>query len=482
MIQPGMEKFAEVAAGRLINALPEGVLIALVASLLLQLMRRQNSGTRFAVWLIALVGVVALPFLPFVGISGSGHLANLHPRSELVFPSFCALAFLIVWLLLACVALTRLAVGLWQIRQFRKNCTEIRPVDLSPELRSLVEESERPVRLLVSDKARVPAALGFIEPAVVFPAWVLQEFSAADLQPILIHELAHLRRYDSWTNLFQKAARAIFFFHPAVWWIDSRLSLEREMACDDAVLTATVSPCAYAASLISLLEKRCSKRGWTMAQAAVTRAREASQRISRILNTKGAETTRIALPALALAAGLFIASGAVALRAPRLLSFAPAVSAWHPSLQSRLVVDEGTGPRASGVVSASFHPMPRAGFVRSAGMTRVISAQHRTHRSAKSKKTRTAIPLVMTSFLTSGNADRSIVATVMVVDAPAAESGLSAPDKTYGNTTGHKQGQPKTIGVQTLLFRQQDSTGFVRIRITMATSGAARQDSIGLVI
>lgn len=113
MIHPGMEKFAEVAVGRMINSLPEGVLIALGASLLLRLMRRQNSGTRFAVWLIALVGVVALPFLPFVGISGSEHLTNLHLHSELVFPSFWALAFLIVWLFLACVALARVAVGLW---------------------------------------------------------------------------------------------------------------------------------------------------------------------------------------------------------------------------------------------------------------------------------------------------------------------------------------------------------------------------------
>lgn len=479
MMPPGMEKFAEIAVERTINSLPEGVLIALGASLLLRLMRRQNSGTRFAVWLIALVGVVTLPLLPFIDLSTSEHLVNFHLRSGLVFPSYWALAFLIVWLLFSCAALARLAAGLWQIRQVRRKCTEIRPVDLGPELRSLVEGSKRSVRLLVSDEVRVPAALGFLEPAIVFPAWIFQDFSAAYLRPILIHELAHLRRYDSWTNLFQKAVRAVFLFHPAVWWIDSRLSLEREMACDDAVLTATISPCAYAASLIGLLEKSCSRRGWTMAQAAVTRAREASHRISRILNTKGSVTTRIALPGLVLAAGLFLVCGGLGLRAPRLLSFAPEASAAHSSVQPRSAAYEDV-PRASGVVPASFHPMPQAGFVRNADATRVIPSQHRTRRSAKLKKTPAATQLVMTSFIGSRNADPSIVRTLMVVETSAVVSGTSSPGQPQDNAAGHKEG--KMTGVQTLQLVQQDGAGFLRIWITMPEADATRYDSVSLII
>ncbi len=142
---------------------------------------------------------------------------------------------------------------------------------------------KRPVRLLVSDQARVPAAMGFRHPVVVLPAWTLRDLPADRLRHILIHELAHIRRHDDWTNLVQKIARAVFFFHPAVWWIDARLSLEREMACDEAVLAATGNPRAYAGCLIDLLERGCARRGWTMAQAAVARARDASVRIARIL-------------------------------------------------------------------------------------------------------------------------------------------------------------------------------------------------------
>ena len=64
----------------------------------------------------------------------------------------------------------------------------------------------------------------------------MQELSTLELNAILLHELAHLRRRDDWTNLIQKIVGALLFFHPAVWWIEKKLALEREMACDDLVL------------------------------------------------------------------------------------------------------------------------------------------------------------------------------------------------------------------------------------------------------
>ncbi len=102
-------------------------------------------------------------------------------------------------------------------------------------------DSPRPVKLCVSDRLRVPTAIGFTKPLVVIPSWTMEELSAAELNPILLHELAHLRRRDDWTNLVQKILGALLFFHPAVWWIEKKLALEREMACDDLVLASTTS-------------------------------------------------------------------------------------------------------------------------------------------------------------------------------------------------------------------------------------------------
>ena len=193
--------------------------------------------------------------------------------------------------------MARLASGLWQLRQLRRSCTAVAAADLDPLCRRTLEglSASGAVRVGTSEEVRVPSAIGFWKRTIVLPAWTLRELSAEDLNVILLHEFAHLRRGDDWTNLIQKIVRAIFFFHPAVWWIESQLSVEREMACDDAVLAQTSNPHGYANCLVSLLEKslahRLTEQGpdqrWSMAQAAVHRASEAALRLARILDPTG---------------------------------------------------------------------------------------------------------------------------------------------------------------------------------------------------
>ena len=178
--------------------------------------------------------------------------------------------------------------------------------------------------------------------------------------------MEHLRRGDDWTNLLQKAVRAVLFFHPAVWWIDARLSVEREMACDDAVLAHTGDARSYAGSLIGLLERNCARRGWSMAQAAVAKAREATERIARILNGGAAATTRVGRGALGLAAGLCLTASGVLTVTPQLVGFGPASSTAQAQLGNRPVVGEHVGldavvpadgsPRAAAAVPAMFRP------------------------------------------------------------------------------------------------------------------------------
>ena len=122
--------------------------------------------------------------------------------------------------------------------------------------------------------------IGFVNPAVVIPRWLLQELSPSELQQILLHELAHLQRWDDWTNLAQKILKALLFFHPAAWWIEKQLSLEREMACDDAVVAETANPRAYAECLTHLAEKSFVRRSLALAQAALGRIRQTSLRVA----------------------------------------------------------------------------------------------------------------------------------------------------------------------------------------------------------
>jgi len=150
---------------------------------------------------------------------------------------------------------------------------------------------------------------------------VLQELSADELKVVLLHEFAHLRRFDDWTNLLQKVVRTIFFFHPAVWWIEKKLSLEREMACDEVVLAQTENRQAYAECLVSLAEKSFVQRGLALAQAAIGRARDTSLRLARILDGNRPNSARLFRPAFGVVAVLAVGGLFVLPNAPRLVAF-----------------------------------------------------------------------------------------------------------------------------------------------------------------
>jgi beta-lactamase regulating signal transducer with metallopeptidase domain len=291
-----LHTIAQISAERMLNCLAQGILIALFAWIVLRLVGRRNSGTRFAVWFCALVAIAVSPFLR---ISLTGGTASA-TSAALTMPRDWALYLFAVWAAVAVVGLARVAAGLWHLLKIRRSCSAIDISNLDPMLRSTLADfrSVRRVEICTSGDLRVPMAIGFIKPAVVFPAWSLNELSAEELNTILLHELAHLRRWDDWTNLAQKVLRALFFFHPAVWWVERRLSLEREMACDDIVLAQTANPRAYAQCLVSLAEKNLLlRRGMALAQAAVGRMRQTTQRVLQILDVKRPGGVRVWKPA-----------------------------------------------------------------------------------------------------------------------------------------------------------------------------------------
>jgi beta-lactamase regulating signal transducer with metallopeptidase domain len=329
-----LQAMAQISVERILNALPAGFLIALFVWALLRVLRKQNSGTRFAVWFLALLTVAALPVLGGFGAEpGQGHALMTSRmsapvwgslRPAIAIPGRWALFVFLAWAVGVGVAMARLATGLWHLRQLRRSCTPVVAADLDPAVRKTVEvigaskSASKSVTVATSECVRVPAAIGFWKRTIVLPAWALHELPPEDLNVILLHEFAHLRRGDDWTNLIQKIVRALFFFHPAVWWIENRLSVEREMACDDAVLAETANPHGYASCLVSLLEKSLAHRGWSMAQAAVDRAREASLRLAQILDTKRPVATRVWKPALGMVAAFSVVCLA---HAPQFVAF-----------------------------------------------------------------------------------------------------------------------------------------------------------------
>jgi N-acetylmuramoyl-L-alanine amidase/beta-lactamase regulating signal transducer with metallopeptidase domain len=110
----------------------------------------------------------------------------------------------------------------------------------------------RGVALLVSASAQVPCVAGWLTPVILMPAALIKGISLAQLEAILAHELAHVRRRDFLVNLIQCAVEMVLFFHPAVWWVSARMREEREHCCDDMAAAICGGAVPYARALFAL--------------------------------------------------------------------------------------------------------------------------------------------------------------------------------------------------------------------------------------
>jgi beta-lactamase regulating signal transducer with metallopeptidase domain len=313
---------SQVAMERMLNGGAIGVVIAFVAMLLTKILGRKSAGTRFAVIFATLLAIAGLSF---VTISGTGVRASHAIRPEVTLPTSWAAYLFVLWLAGVVFGLVRIGVGLREVSRLRRRSQPIEISSLDPILQETLKQfsKNRNVSIRVSDELRVPTAIGFMKPAVLLPAWALKDLSASELNAVLTHELAHLRRWDDWTKLAEKLISAVLFFHPAVWWIQARLGLEREIACDDLVLSTSGDARGYAECLVSVVERSRMRSGFALALAAISRVRQTSIRITQILdpNRPRSTATRAWKPAVAMVTVLSAATLVSAPRIPQLVSF-----------------------------------------------------------------------------------------------------------------------------------------------------------------
>jgi hypothetical protein len=112
----------------------------------------------------------------------------------------------------------------------------------------------RSPRLAVSLRAKDAFSLGLFRPLIVLPAAWLMQLSPATLESVLAHELAHIRRFDAWANLFQRVLESWLFYHPAVWWLSRQMELEREKCCDLRAVSLTGDRLQYVKTLAGIAE------------------------------------------------------------------------------------------------------------------------------------------------------------------------------------------------------------------------------------
>jgi beta-lactamase regulating signal transducer with metallopeptidase domain len=115
---------------------------------------------------------------------------------------------------------------------------------------------KRAIRLLESAAVEVPSVLGSLRPVILLPASTLTGLTPEQIEMVLAHELAHIRRHDFAINLLQAFVETLMFYHPAVWWMSSRVRVERENCCDDLAVAVCGNPIQYARALTRLEELR----------------------------------------------------------------------------------------------------------------------------------------------------------------------------------------------------------------------------------
>ena len=232
-------------------------------------------------------------------------------------------AFEMVWALLSLAMLARLGSGYRELRRLKSGATQA-PEEMQLWLSGLCAKNglNRQVRLLISTHIPAPISLGFLAPAVLLPQDLLDALSDSELEHIVLHELSHLKRRDDWTNLAEKFIEAVLPIQPAIYWIGRRMSLEREMACDDWVIAATGTARRYASSLVKVAELSRWEDAGILAAGAGGNRSQLLRRVHHALDRTRNSTSKLAVGPLGISVAAILALLFVSARTPQMIALA----------------------------------------------------------------------------------------------------------------------------------------------------------------
>ncbi|MFY0562808.1 M56 family metallopeptidase [Archangium lansingense] len=233
----------------------------------------------------------------------------------------------------------------------------------------------RPVQLLRSAALDVPAAVGWLRPVVLLPVTALTGLSARQLEMVLAHELAHIRRYDFAVNLVQTLVETLLFYHPAVWWMSRVIRVEREHCCDDIAVGTSGNAVSYARALTALESLRVLPLG-TASPAMSALGGSLTDRVRRLVGAPAARCSSrwvAGASVVTLMSGVAVAAPLAALVMPE----RPAASAEAPvppaPASAPMAVEPPDAPDAVVLPTPAQLAVPRPAPV-PAAMARVLPA------------------------------------------------------------------------------------------------------------
>lgn len=163
-----------------------------------------------------------------------------------------------VWILGVLICAMRPLLSWIAIRRWRRVGTTPAGKEATELMLRLMERLKigRTVEILQSTLVHVPLVVGYVRPMILLPASLLSKLPTSQLEAIIAHELAHVRRHDFLVNFMQTIIETLFFYHPAIWWISHRIRIERENCCDDLVVQTLGNRVEYGRALVAVEQLR----------------------------------------------------------------------------------------------------------------------------------------------------------------------------------------------------------------------------------
>jgi bla regulator protein BlaR1 len=282
----------------LLHSLWQGLIFAIVAGIVLVLTKKASSSLRYNLLCCGMILFLAvsgytfyrqlhIPVAPEVPTAGNLPVVTGRWTTTATTPAittatnhtlrdgidslvqyFNAHASLVVviWFIIFLARFVQVLSGVVYAQRIRHYQTSAAPSEWQQRLTLLLHRLQitRPVSLLQSGFVKVPMVVGWLKPVILIPIGMLAHISPEQVESILLHELAHIRRQDYVFNLVQHVVDTLFFFNPALLWISSLIRTERENCCDDIAIRQTNSRRRLIEALVSFHEYRQSAQAYAL--------------------------------------------------------------------------------------------------------------------------------------------------------------------------------------------------------------------------
>jgi len=361
----------------LLHFIWQGALIAVLYAGARRWMAGSSSpGARYLLACVALAAMMAAPLVtwaltqPSDAVPVSTHLVDRLPATastaaatspvsigETVARTYstrCLSWVVAAWIAGAIVFWIRLIAGWMAAARIRSTQVRPAPPDWQQALNRLRARVgvARPVRLLISALVQTPAVVGWLKPVVLVPIGALTGLPSEQIEALLIHELAHIRRHDYLVNILQSVAEALLFYHPAVWWVSSHIRAEREMCCDDVAVSLTGDVFTYASALAELEASRPAH----FHAAVAANGGSLADRIGRLLGQSRPVSRTLPGPAV-LVTAILVMIAAYGMFAQSADSPRFGVASIKRGLEFTLEVPMGISPRPGGRLTTTNAPL-----------------------------------------------------------------------------------------------------------------------------